>query len=96
MNFHFANENYLPKVDIFRVISEKPPKNYNFYIFFFFAFFTMLRHEIFVEEKDLDSVPQKTYICKKSELPQNFPHRGRFEHNLTGLIPGIWWQKFIG
>ena len=36
MNFHFANKNYLRKVDSFRVISEKSPKNENCHLFCIF------------------------------------------------------------
>ena len=69
MNFHFENENYLRKVDSFRVISEKLPKNENFHLFFFWIFYNVASRNFGGENSDLDSAAPKKYICKKSELP---------------------------
>ena len=65
MNFHFANKNYLRKVDSFRVISEKPPKNENYHLFYNVA--SRNFGEIWIKQ------PKKS--CKKSQLPQNVPDK---------------------
>ena len=66
MKFHFANKNYLRKVDI---ISEKPPKNENFHPFF--AFSTMLRHETLEGNLKFGfSAPKNIYMQKIRTTPK--------------------------
>ena len=85
MYFHFANEDYLRKVDSFRDISEKM----KIFTFFFFCISYNVASRNFGGKSQIWIQRPKKHIyiyAKNSELPQNFPHRGPLEHNLTGPL----------